>query len=160
MISLTITSSNKRKPGRYLCREQVLSDSSTFLSRCFRQRIFAACLRARLPSKSILSKCVLLRNCCSSRNTFSMLFFFVKTRTKMPYRFIEQKHILSHFIQDDHELEIFLTHRAIMSYVYLSEPKSIHNGNYGYNRNGYNENYCVSMYIFISNILTYETLLY
>lgn len=47
-----------------------------------------------------------------------------------------------------------------MSYMYLLEPKSIHNGNDGYNRNGYNENCCVSMYMFISNMLTYETLLY
>lgn len=42
-----------------------------------------------------------------------------------------------------------------MSYMYLSEPKSIHNEN-----DGYNENYCVSMYMFMSNMLTYETLLY
>lgn len=42
-----------------------------------------------------------------------------------------------------------------MSYMYLSEPKSIHNGN-----DGYNENYCVSMYMFMSNMLTYATLLY
>lgn len=42
-----------------------------------------------------------------------------------------------------------------MSYMYHSEPESIHNGN-----DGYNENYCVSMYMFMSNMLTYETFLY